>query len=131
MGEAAGERDGWRRAYVVARDGSDIKPITPAGSVTVPVFTVRALRSTVSGESAPKHAIASNKNAIASLTKTLTDDRQLIDEIFMRILNRHATDKEVAAAKDSMQRMAEGKFDFYDFLDQMKMIQKLVMLKLR
>jgi signal recognition particle subunit SRP54 len=28
-------------------------------------------------------------------------------------------------AMKSMQRMAEGKFDFYDFLDQMKMIQKL------
>ncbi len=26
------ERDGWRRAYVVARDGSEITPITPAGS---------------------------------------------------------------------------------------------------
>jgi signal recognition particle subunit SRP54 len=28
-------------------------------------------------------------------------------------------------AMKSMQRLAEGKFDFYDFLDQMKMIQKL------
>jgi signal recognition particle subunit SRP54 len=28
-------------------------------------------------------------------------------------------------AMKSIQRMAEGKFDFYDFLDQMKMIQKL------
>jgi dipeptidyl-peptidase-4 len=26
------ERDGWRRAYVVSRDGSEIAPITPAGS---------------------------------------------------------------------------------------------------
>jgi dipeptidyl-peptidase-4 len=26
------ERDGWRRAYVLSRDGSDMKPITPAGS---------------------------------------------------------------------------------------------------
>lgn len=26
------ERDGWRRAYVVARDGSGLTPITPAGS---------------------------------------------------------------------------------------------------
>jgi dipeptidyl-peptidase-4 len=26
------ERDGWRRAYVVSRDGSSLKPITPAGS---------------------------------------------------------------------------------------------------
>ncbi|MGA2498470.1 MAG: DPP IV N-terminal domain-containing protein [Tepidisphaeraceae bacterium] len=26
------ERDGWRRAYVVSRDGSSITPITPAGS---------------------------------------------------------------------------------------------------
>jgi dipeptidyl-peptidase-4 len=26
------ERDGWRRAYVVSRDGSGMKPITPAGS---------------------------------------------------------------------------------------------------
>jgi signal recognition particle subunit SRP54 len=32
-------------------------------------------------------------------------------------------------AMKSMQRMAEGKFDFYDFLDQMKMIQKLGDLK--
>ena len=26
------EKDGWRRAYVVSRDGSSIRPITPAGS---------------------------------------------------------------------------------------------------
>ena len=26
------ERDGWRRAYVVSRDGSGMRPITPAGS---------------------------------------------------------------------------------------------------
>jgi dipeptidyl-peptidase-4 len=26
------ERDGWRRAYVVSRDGAQIRPITPAGS---------------------------------------------------------------------------------------------------
>jgi len=32
-------------------------------------------------------------------------------------------------AMKSMQRLAEGKFDFYDFLDQMKMIQKLGDLK--
>jgi hypothetical protein len=50
-------------------------------------------------------AIASNTNAIASLTKSITDDRKLIDEIFMRILNRHATDQEIAAAQDSMQHM--------------------------
>jgi dipeptidyl-peptidase-4 len=34
------ERDSWRRAYVVSRDGKDIKPITPAGADVIDVAAV-------------------------------------------------------------------------------------------
>ena len=40
-------------------------------------------------------AINDPKNELAKLVTTETDDRKLVDEIFLRTLNRHATDKEV------------------------------------
>jgi len=55
-------------------------------------------------------AISDPKNAIAKLTKEVKDDRKLVDEIFVRILNRPATAKEIDAALASMQGMdAENK----------------------
>ncbi len=55
-------------------------------------------------------AISDEKNALAKLTAELKDDRQLVDAIFIRILNRHATDKEITAALESMQGLdAENK----------------------
>ena len=42
-------------------------------------------------------AINDPKNEIARLAATATDDRNLIDEIFLRTLNRHASPKETAA----------------------------------
>ncbi len=50
-------------------------------------------------------AISDSKNAIAKLTLATPDDRKLVDEIFMRILNRPATPKEIDAALASMQGM--------------------------
>jgi hypothetical protein len=47
-------------------------------------------------------AISDSGNAIAKLTAEIQDDRQLADAIFMRILNRHATPKEIDAALASM-----------------------------
>ena len=40
-------------------------------------------------------AIANPANAIAGLVAAQHDDRQLVDELFLRILNRHATDGEL------------------------------------
>jgi len=48
-------------------------------------------------------AISDPGNAIAKLTAEIKDDRQLVDAIFVRILNRKAGDKEIAAAIESMQ----------------------------
>ena len=55
-------------------------------------------------------AISDQKNAIAKLANEISDDRKLVDEIFVRILNRPATLKEVDAALQSMTGMdAENK----------------------
>ena len=42
-------------------------------------------------------AISDKNNAIARLVKEQKDDRKLVDELFLRILSRHATDKEIAS----------------------------------
>lgn len=41
-------------------------------------------------------AINDPKNELARLTESETDDRKLVDEIFLRTLNRHATEKETS-----------------------------------
>lgn len=50
-------------------------------------------------------AISDPNNAIAKLTKEVADDRKLVEEIFVRVLNRLPTDKEIAAALASMEGM--------------------------
>ena len=50
-------------------------------------------------------AISDPANAIAKLAKDVTDDRKLVEELFVRILNRVPTDKEINAALDSMKGM--------------------------
>lgn len=50
-------------------------------------------------------AISDPNNAIAQLTKSVTDDRKLVEELFVRVLNRLPSDKEIAAALASMQGM--------------------------
>ncbi len=52
-------------------------------------------------------AISDPGNAIAKLTAEIKDDRQLVDSIFVRIINRHATPKEIDAALDSMAGLDE------------------------
>ncbi len=52
-------------------------------------------------------AISDPGNAIAKLTAEIQDDRQLVDAIFVRIINRHATPKEIDAALDSMAGLDE------------------------
>ncbi len=55
-------------------------------------------------------AISNPNNDIAKLTKEIKDDKQLIDAIFMRILNRHAREKETAAVLASIAELdAEDK----------------------
>lgn len=48
-------------------------------------------------------AINDPKNELAKLVAATPDDRKLVDEIFLRVLNRHATAKETAAAIESWQ----------------------------
>ena len=43
-------------------------------------------------------AISDPANTIAKLTKEITDDRKLVEEIFMRVLNRPPAEKEIQAA---------------------------------
>ena len=50
-------------------------------------------------------AISDSKNTIAKLTKDIPDDRKLIDEIFVRILNRPPTEKEIQAALELLTEM--------------------------
>lgn len=46
--------------------------------------------------------IADPENEIARLVGEISDDRRLIDEMFLRILGRHAQDSEIRAALDAM-----------------------------
>ena len=68
-------------------------------------------------------AIADPNNAIARLVREITDDRQLINELFLRILNRPATEKEIAAALETMQQIDA---DHQQLVEAMKAREKLV-----
>lgn len=50
-------------------------------------------------------AISDPANALAKLTKEIADDRKLIEEIFVRVLNRLPTAKEIEATLQTMQGM--------------------------
>ena len=50
-------------------------------------------------------AIADPNNELAKLVVREEDDRKLIDELFLRILNRHATDSETQAVLNAMQEV--------------------------
>ncbi|MCA9049431.1 MAG: DUF1553 domain-containing protein, partial [Planctomycetaceae bacterium] len=52
-------------------------------------------------------AIADADNALVKLTAEITDDRQLINELFVRILNRPAGDAEIDAVLNSMNSIVE------------------------
>ncbi len=55
-------------------------------------------------------AISDPANAIAKLTKEIADDRKLVNEIFLRVINRPATEAEINSALESMRGMdAENK----------------------
>ncbi len=51
-------------------------------------------------------AINDPKNELAKLTAATTDDRQLVDEIFLRTLNRHANDREISSSLESWKTIA-------------------------
>ncbi len=51
-------------------------------------------------------AINDAKNDLAKLVASIADDRQLVDEIFLRALNRHASPREVVAALDAWKSIA-------------------------
>ena len=51
-------------------------------------------------------ALDAKDNELARLVKEISDDRQLIDEVFVRIFNRPATEAEIQAAIGSMQQIA-------------------------
>ncbi len=50
-------------------------------------------------------AISNPANVLAELVKNQPDDRVLINEIFLRVLNRPATEEEIAAATDLIQEL--------------------------
>jgi hypothetical protein len=50
-------------------------------------------------------AINDPKNELAKLATTITDDRKLIDEVFMRVLGRHATDREITTTLNAWKEM--------------------------
>jgi hypothetical protein len=52
-------------------------------------------------------AISDPLNAIAKLAKDIPDDRKLVEELFVRILNRLPTEKETQAALDAVSGMDE------------------------
>ena len=45
------------------------------------------------------NAISAKDNAITKLVSDMADDEKMIDELFLRVLNRHATPEEITAAK--------------------------------
>jgi hypothetical protein len=52
-------------------------------------------------------AIADPENAIARLVAANDDDRRVIEELFLRVLNRPATQEEVSAAMETIQAASE------------------------
>jgi len=54
------------------------------------------------------NAISDPSNAIANLVKEEQDDRKLINELFLRILNRPATDNEIDASLALLDKEIEG-----------------------
>ena len=50
-------------------------------------------------------ALEDPNNAIAKLTKEIDDDKTLVNELFLRIFNRPATDSEIAATQESMNQI--------------------------
>ena len=52
-------------------------------------------------------ALASGENSLASLVREIDNDRDLFNELFMRILNRPANDQEISVAMDTMSIMEE------------------------
>ncbi len=51
-------------------------------------------------------AVEDPANELAKLTQQITDDKQLINEVFLRMVGRPATDAEVNAAVESMNQIA-------------------------
>lgn len=51
-------------------------------------------------------AISQDGNAISKLVTSLTDDRQLVDQMFLQILNRPATDQEINAVLELSQSLS-------------------------
>jgi WD40 repeat protein len=45
------------------------------------------------------NAISAKDNAITKLVSDMADDEKMIDELFLRVLNRHATPQEITAAR--------------------------------
>jgi len=66
-------------------------------------------------------AIGSGDNAIAKLVSAEADDSKLIDELFLRVLNRHAAPMEVEAAKRTI---ADVQAEHQTALDQVAQFEK-------
>lgn len=66
------------------------------------------------------NAIASPDNAIAKLVKEQPDNAKLVDAIFMRVLNRHATDKEVKTTLELIGEIEQDHQEIAATLEQME-----------
>jgi WD40 repeat protein/mono/diheme cytochrome c family protein len=79
-----------------------------------------SIMSLVSGPTVD-NAIISSDNAIAKLVASQADNEKMIDGLFLRVLNRHATPGEVGAAK---QTIADVKAEHKVALDQLAKFEK-------
>jgi len=68
-------------------------------------------------------AIISSDNAIAKLVATQADNEKMIDELFLRVINRHATPGEVEAAKRTI---TDVKAEHEVALDQLAKFEKKI-----
>lgn len=56
-------------------------------------------------------AIGDSNNGIAKLVTSVSDDRLMVDQLYMRILNRHATEPEVQLAIDAFEQISADHAD--------------------
>ena len=67
------------------------------------------------------NAISAKDNAITKLVSDMADDEKMIDELFLRVLNRHATPQEITAARKIIE---EVKAEHKTAIDQLAKYEK-------
>jgi hypothetical protein len=67
-------------------------------------------------------AIGDSNNAIAKMVAADADNRKIVDQLYMRILNRHSTDAEVDLAIDSFEQISKDHTELVKQRDERKAI---------